>query len=77
MSILLNYKKMVVESLHSRLSGDAYGEDQILEILDRLWAKMTPAERDEADAFCGRLAKSHLDQSGRVIAPLDDISLIG
>ena len=73
MSNLDEYKKLLVDSLQARVDGDGFGEDRILDILDRLWYRMSKEEMDAANAFTSAIAKSHLDEQGNVIAPLTGI----
>jgi hypothetical protein len=73
MSNLTEYKRLLIDSLQARADGDGYGEDQILDILDRLWLRMSLEERTAANEFTSAVAKSHLDDAGKVIAPLTGI----
>lgn len=73
MSNLAEYKKLLLESLHARASGDGHGEDKILDILDRLWYRMSKEEMDAANEWTAALSKTHLDDKGNVITPLPEI----
>lgn len=71
MSLLDNYKFLLVESLHCRSIGDGYGEDLLLDRLDGVWGKMSQGDRDAASAFTSTLANRHLDANGKIVVPLD------
>lgn len=59
------YKQLVVESLYAGNADDTFSEDRILDILDRIWAKLTAQERQDANVFSRRLGK-YIDKNGKL-----------